>query len=278
MIDRNRLRRLRILQRLAQVAPAPMGEVALLIYLRGDPELQPTVELVRQSIVYLVECGLASAITVPSSEWTAARITAPGRVWLETPGDHGYDIYSPAEKPEPNAERRGKTSSIELLPPEVKAWVDQALTARDKTYQQLVDILGAQGYRISKSAMGRYGKDFREDQKRLKQSVEMAKAFAKVVGDDGAALNQTLTALAQQEAMEIIRAGRYNDDVELPKLMSAIASLSRSDIATKKFQIEEAARKKALEEAAARVDAATKARGLGPADAKFWRETVLMGL
>jgi len=104
----------------------------------------------------------------------------------------------------------------------------------------------------------------------------MAKAFAEVVGDDGAAMNQTLTALAQQELMAVIREGTYIDEIKLPDLVRSIASLNRSDINTRKFQIEQAARYKALDEAANAVEkAAIEQKGLSAEQAQFWRQQVL---
>lgn len=260
---RDKLRRLRILQRLAQAFPRPMGELALLYGLRTDPELDPTVEHVRQALEYLDDFGLVRLITVPGSDWLAANINTNGMAWLESPSDLGLEIYNPGEQPETSTQRRGKVSSVELLPPEVKAWIDQALARRDRTYEQLVGALTAQGYEISKSAMGRYGKKFRDEQKALKQSIEMAKAFAEVVGDDGAAMNQTLTALAQQELMSVIREGRYDaDDIKLPALIQSIAQLNRQNLSTLKYQLEQAARRKALNEAAETAEKSLQGRGM----------------
>lgn len=276
-----RLRRLRILQALDRAAPDPQGETALLIALRLDPELSPTVERVRAALADLAGYDLVEVIAAPGSEWRAGRITETGRTWLATPGQDGiYAVYHPSEKPEPAPKVGGRVSSVATLPPETKAWLDQELVRRQFTgYVELADLLAEQGYEISKSAVHRYGQKFQAEQKQLKQSIEMAKAFAEVVGDDGAALNQTLTALAQQELMAVIRDKRFADeDIDLPDLVKSIASLNRSDVNTRKFQIEQAARKKALEEAADRVESAAQTRGLNAEDARFWREQVLMGM
>lgn len=280
-LHRDKLRRLRVLQRLAQVYPNPMGELALLDTLRTDPELNPTLEHVRAALNYLADYGLVNTITAPGADWLAGAINTNGLAWLKTPSDLGLEIYSPGELPEPaNPNHRGRVSSVEVLPTEVKAWLDQELVRLGfRDYDGLAQSLKEQGHEISRSALGRYGKNFKEEQKALKQSIEMAKAFAEVVGDDGAAMNQTLTALAQQELMTIVREGRYDDDdIKLPALVQSIAQLNRSDVNTRKFQIEQAARRKALAEAADRVESAANERGLSAEDALFWREKVLMGM
>ncbi len=276
--QRNRLRRLRLLQRLAEAHPNPRGEFGLLARLRTDPELTPTVARVRQSLRYLAGHNLVALITLEGTDWLAGRITDQGRTWLNTPADAGLAIYSPQEKPEPAAKTtRGRISSVKTLPTEVKAWLDQELVRRHFTgYVDLAELLASQGYEISKSALGRYGKRFKAEQDQLRQSIEMAKAFAEVVGDDGAALNQTLTALAQQELMSVIREGRYDDaDIKLPALIQSIAQLNRQNIATLKFQIAEAARTQALKEAASAVEEAARQQGLTAEQAEFWRTRVL---
>lgn len=277
---RDKLRRLRVLQRLAQITPNPMGEMAILNGLRADPQLEPTVERVRQSLHYLHEHDLVSLIYIDGTEWLAGQITDYGEAWLAAPGDTGLAIYSPGELPEPaRSNRRGRVSSVDTLPPEVKAWLDQELVRLGfRDYDGLTAALHGQGWTISRTALGRYGKQFKEEQKELKQTIEMAKAFAEVVGDDGAAMNRTLTALAQQELMSVVREGRYDDEIKLPALVQAISQLNRSDVNTRKFQIEQAAKKKALEEAADRIEEAAVARGLTGEDAQFWRDKVLMGM
>ncbi len=272
------LRRLRVLQALSRSAPNPMGEIAILNAVQVDPELSPTIDRVRLSLRYLEDVGFVELITVDNNAWLAGRVTELGTGFLDRDAPSDHDIYSPADKPEPapTSLRGGRVSSVKKLPSDTKAWLDQELVRRNFTgYVQLAALLAEQGYEISKSALGRYGKRFQAEQARLKESIEMAKAFAEVVGDDGAAMNQTLTALAQQELMTVIRAGKYDDDIKLPALIRSISSLNRSDINTRKFQIEQAARSKALNEAADAVEHAAQQKGLNKEQAQFWREQVL---
>ncbi|MDT8383016.1 MAG: DUF3486 family protein [Gammaproteobacteria bacterium] len=274
----DRLRCLRILQALHRSYPDPQGEIAVLNALQTDPELSPTIERVRRSLSTLGEKGLVELLRVDNSDWMAGRVTSLGMAFLAAENTNGVEgVYHPSEKPEPDTTGlHGRNSSITSLPSEVKAWLDQELVRRRFTgYIDLAVLLEGQGYEISKSAIGRYGKKFKEEQKQLRQSIEMAKAFAEVVGDDGAAMNQTLTALAQQELMSVIRNGEYDEDIKLPALIRSIASLNRSDVNTRKFQIEQAARHKALDEAADAVEIAAQQQGLTKDQAQFWRQQVL---
>lgn len=275
---RNRLRHLRVLQALDRVYPNPMGEVAILNTVRVDAALSPDIDKVRQSLQYLSEVQLVELISVPDADWLAGRITTIGNDWLATPeAPDVYDVYHPCAQPEPATKtRHGRVSSVGTLPVEIKAWLDQELVRRQFTgYIELAELLAEQGYTIGKSSLGRYGKKFKEEQKALKQSIEMAKAFAEVVGDDSAAMNTTLTVLAQQELMAIVREGRYDDGIKLPALVQSIAQLNRSDINTRKFQIEQAARRQALDDAADAVEQAATQQGLSQKQAQFWREKVL---
>jgi len=273
----DRLRRLRVLQTLSHATPSPMGEIAILNAVRVDAELSPTIERVRNSLRYLDSIEFVELIALDDTDWLAGRITETGLIFLASDtGDAQLDIYHPSEKAEPTTDHPGRTSSIRTLPTEAKAWLDQELVRRQFTgYVQLEALLAEQGYEISKSALGRYGKKFKQEQTQLKQSIEMAKAFAEVVGDDGAAMNQTLTALAQQELMSVIRDGKYDDEIKLPALVRSISALNRSDINTRKFQIEQAARNKALNEAANAVEKAAQQKGMTADQAQFWREQVL---
>jgi len=260
----NKLRRLRVLQILKRVTPDPMGELALLSALKADKELSPTVERVRQSLSYLHFVGFIELLKVPDSGWMAGVISDTGQLFLEdNTGDNKDDrlfvgidgkppeIYLPADKPQAVDDNyRGRVSAIEMLPIEVKSWLDQELIRLNFTsYRDLAGNLKEQGYKISKSSVGRYGKRFKAQQKHLRESIRQAKMLAEEVGGDGAAMNQALTALAQDKLMGILHDEAFDDFIKLPDLVRSIASLNRSDINTRKFQIVQQAKEQAAKDA-----------------------------
>lgn len=280
----NKLRRLRLLQILDQVTPDPMGEMALLNALQTDRELSPTIERVRQSLSYLHDVGFVELLSVPDSGWMAGVITDTGRQFLESNpaqplfvdiNGQTVDIYLPGDKPQAVEDNyRGRVSSINVLPTEVKAWLDQELIRlKFRNYKQLAAQLKEQGYSISKSAMGRYGKRFKEQQQHLRDSIEHAKLLSEVVGGDGAAMNQALTALAQDRLMGVLHDEAYDENIKLPELVRSIASLNRSDINTRKFKIE--VREKALEDAAQTTETTAIEMGMNAENAAFMRNAVL---
>ncbi|HED34743.1 MAG TPA: DUF3486 family protein [Gammaproteobacteria bacterium] len=274
----NRLRRLRILQVLDRIAPTPMGEVALLNELQVDPQLSPTIEKVRQSLRYLGSVQLVKLISVEEDDWLAASLSAYGKSFLNAElSSDGYDVFLPGEKPMPREDNyRGRVSSINVLPVEVKAWLDNELIRlKFRNYKQLAQSLKEQGYSISKSAIGRYGKRFKEQQQHLRESIEQAKLLSEVIGGDGAAMNQALTALAQDRLMNILHDEAFDENIKLPDLIRSIASLNRSDINTRKFKIEQAARQKALEDAAQTTESAAIEMGMDDKSAAFIRNAVL---
>lgn len=275
--DINKIRRLRILQFLYR-AQEPRGEQAILVGILSDPELSPTVELVRQSVHWLEQHLLIQLIQIKDSDWVAAQILPEGIQYL-TNTDFIIDgIYKPEEKPPIASESnfKGRNSSVKALPVDVKAWLDAELVRRNFTdYRELAELLKERGYEISKSAVHRYGSKFKQEQEGLRQTIEEAKALAATVGDDGAAMSQTLIALAQKEAYSILRDKRFVDKVKVTDLLRSIATLNRSDINTKKFQVEQEIRQKALEDAAKAIEKTGKQAGVSQSAIDIIRRDVL---
>ena len=70
-------------------------------------------------------------------------------------------------------------SSIELLPDEDKRELDRQLSEGKLTLDQLVAALESRGVTVSRSALGRYRKGFEETAAKLRESRDVASAFAK---------------------------------------------------------------------------------------------------
>lgn len=160
-----------------------------------------------------------------------------------------------------------KRSSINTLPPEVKAWLDQALIEGNFSgYQVLEETLREQGYAISKSSIHRYGQDFEQRIANLKIATEQAKAIVGAVDDQEDAMSEALMRLTQEKLLAILNNTTISteDDYDITKLAKAAAELSRASANTKKFarQIREEERKKAFDEAAATAEASMKQQGL----------------
>jgi dGTP triphosphohydrolase len=160
-----------------------------------------------------------------------------------------------------------KRSSINTLPPAVKLWLDQALIGGNFSgYQVLEETLRAQGYAISKSSIHRYGQDFEQRMQNLKIATEQAKAIVGSLDDQEDAMSEALMRLTQEKLFNILQQhiADPEDGYDITKLAKAAAEISRASTNTKKYarQIREEERRKALDEAAATVEASMKQQGL----------------
>lgn len=274
----NKLRRLRALQELSRVAPIPMGERGLLNALINDRELSPTIEKVRDSLQYLADQGLVHLIQKDGYDWMAASITDDGLMWLESPGDHGLDIYNPDyQPPELPAIATGRTSKISKLPPETRAWLEQQLIDRQFTgYSELTELLQQQGLEIKRSSLGRYAKRLKARVAKYQEKAEMVKSLAQVFDEEADDMMQGAYGLGVTAIIDAIEDGEYSTGKEsLSSLVKSLPGLGRGLSEVEKRKIEKAARQQALEEAASAVEQAAIQKGQTAEDAQFWRGKVL---
>lgn len=173
----------------------------------------------------------------------------------------------------------GRKSSIARLQPEVRAHIEAQLAQGSCTLDELIADLQARWPshdRPSRSAVHRYGQKLERRLSAIRASTEAAKLIQAQAGDDRDARSEALTALVQTELFEAILSLQEADDPDVDTaervglLSSAaknIATLSRSSVNLKLFQakVEEAARKRLLEEQRAKLDELGKT-GEVPAD------------
>lgn len=73
------------------------------------------------------------------------------------------------------------SSSIDRLPPELKTQLDMKLTDTSNTYVELAEWLKAEGYDISKSAIGRYAIRSSKAAERVAETLQRTAAIAQAV-------------------------------------------------------------------------------------------------
>lgn len=153
-------------------------------------------------------------------------------------------------------------SKVEQLPPEIKAWLDQALVQSNfSQYELLSAELKKRGCEISKTGLHRYGQDFEERLKTLRMVTEQARAVVQASPDEDGAVNDALVRLTQEKMFGILMEINVDpDSVDLAKLARAVAELGKASVAQKRWQME--ARKSALAEAAKEAGIAAKSVGL----------------
>jgi hypothetical protein len=143
------------------------------------------------------------------------------------------------------------------------------------TYDDVKLYLDGKGYEISRSSVGRYGKDFFEVYRDVIRYEEQAKLLVSEAGE-GLMLEEAATKLLMQKVMAALVDGSA-DILEIPRLLSDVAKLQSSNLQREKWKekFAEKVRKQALEEAADTVEETARQRGMSDADAQFWREKVL---
>jgi len=163
------------------------------------------------------------------------------------------------------------------LPDEVRQELEKRLIQGGFAgYVDLAEWLNEQGFEISKSSVGRYGKNFKNRLQALKVATDQAKAIVEASEDDAGAMNDAIIRLVQTKTFELL-VELEADNKDLPRIGQMVAKLAQAAVRQKKWQqeMEGKIREKALEEAAQAVGAAAAEQGLNNEQAEFWRKKVL---
>jgi hypothetical protein len=128
-------------------------------------------------------------------------------------------------------------SKVLALPPEVKAWLDQALIENNfSQYELLSSALAERGHSIGKSALHEYGQNFEGRLAALRTASEQAKAMVAAAPDDEGAVNEALMRLVQEHLFKLLMS--EGGQIDLPKVAKAVAELGRASVVQKKWQAE----------------------------------------
>jgi hypothetical protein len=184
-----------------------------------------------------------------------------------------------------------KPSTVEILPPEIKAQLQAWLQDPRITQQEATDransLLALAGHsdRLSKSSVNRYAVRMEEVGAKLKQSREVAQMFISHVGaapqgQTGLLINEMLRSMAFELSLKMQEA-----DLEDPEAMSATIGQMKN-LALTMQRLEQSAtinvkreveiKKQALEEAAKTMEATAKSEGVTPETIQRIRRDVLM--
>ena len=175
-------------------------------------------------------------------------------------------------------------SKVHSLPPELKEWLDAELVKRGfGDYVQLAADLKARGADVSKSSLQRYGSPFEQRMAQLKMASEQARALVDAAPDDEDKLGSAVVRMTQEKIFTLLMDLEIDPkDVDINKLFKNAAEIGKASVTQKKFslevrkEIEEAARKKALEDAAQQASETGRQHGLSAAGVDALR-TAIMG-
>ena len=119
------------------------------------------------------------------------------------------------------------------LSAEIKTQVDRLLI-ENATYEEIAEFLKTKGHDISKSSIGRYGKDFLNRYKRLRMIEDQSRTLVSEAGS-GMVLEEAASKIFSQQIIEmLLDAGM--EPKSLPKLAMAFSMLQSSSVSREKLK------------------------------------------
>jgi hypothetical protein len=122
------------------------------------------------------------------------------------------------------------------LPQVLKREVDRLLVEGNVTYDDIKAFLEEKGYDISRSAIGRYGKEFLASYQKLRVIEEKSRALVSDAGD-GMVLEEAAAKIFAQKIVEAQLLEGF-DILENPRLIGDFAKLQSSTVARERFKRE----------------------------------------
>lgn len=122
-----------------------------------------------------------------------------------------------------------RRSRIETeLPPDLRKQLNRVLL-EGATYDEAAAFLSTQGYDISRSSVGRYGKEFFEAYQKIVQFEDQSRALTSAT-EQGMPMEEAVGKMLLQRVMAALVDGSA-DIIEVPRLISDVAKLQRSHVA-----------------------------------------------
>jgi hypothetical protein len=176
-----------------------------------------------------------------------------------------------AEAPERNHVKVRRHGKVHELPADIRKSVDNLLVEPGIGYEDIAEYLKQKGHDVSKSSIGRYGKDFLAAYQRLRIIEDQSRALISDAGGDGLILEEAGSKLAAKKMIELL----LSDDVGIKKIgdiAQGIASLQRASVAREKFKQD---LKEKLQKTAEAVNKIVKSSGLSDKAAAEIRAKIL---
>ena len=178
---------------------------------------------------------------------------------------------------------RGRLSSIDRLPEDVRVQVNAALRERRQTQVEILDEVNAELVSrgeapISKSALGRYAVAVEKKMAQMREAREAANAMVGGLDEiKGTDLGRTITEMIKTLAFsKIMKDGEDNQELDVDTLNKLALLAQRIERASKmSHDREQAIRSKALEAAASAVDETAAQGGLSDEAADMIRRQIL---
>lgn len=137
--------------------------------------------------------------------------------------------------------RTRRHSKIHHLPENVRAEVNQLLLEPNVKYEDIAAHLKAKGIAISKSAVGRYGMEFLNKVRDLRQVEDKARELLSGEGSDLMVLEEAVAKLVSEKLLSLLIKGTL-DPTKHAKLVGEFAKLQASSV--RREQLKAALREK----------------------------------
>ncbi len=187
---------------------------------------------------------------------------------------------------------RGRLSSIDQLPEDIRVGINAALRDRHLTQDQIREhfnrLLIAMGATpVSRSSLNRYSVQMEEKGALLREAREAANALVGGLGEQGGTdLGRAVTEMVKTLAFDLVIKGQgrgedgESEPIGVDTLNKVALIAQRIERASKisldrELKIRDEAAKKALEAAADVIEKTARQRGMSKKDAQFWRTQVL---
>ena len=174
---------------------------------------------------------------------------------------------------------RGRLSTIDFLPEDIRIKVNAELRNRDKTQTQILSELNPalqeRGKKlISKSAFNRYAMQIEEKGSMMREAREAADALVGGLGEQkGTDLGRAVTEMVKTLSFDLVLNGGEIDVDTLNKVALIAQRIERASKIS--LDREEQLRRQVLEEAADAVEETAIQMGNDEETAQFWRKKVL---
>ncbi|MFH2012505.1 MAG: phage protein Gp27 family protein [Pseudomonadota bacterium] len=145
------------------------------------------------------------------------------------------------------------------LPPEIRKEVNRLLI-EGEIYEDISDYLKGQGHDISRSSIGRYGKDFLNEYRKLLIIEDKSKILVSEVGGDGMVLEEAVAKKMAATLLELLLEEGI-DIKETPRIISDFAKLQSSSTSRERAKMEF---KKKAETACKNIKQKASKAGLSP--------------
>jgi hypothetical protein len=178
-----------------------------------------------------------------------------------------------------NRPSRGRPSSIDLLPEDIRLQLNEALRDRRLTQkeirQAINELLEKRGKTpVSRSAINRYSIHVEEKGSMMREAREAADALVGGLKQDGTDLGQAVTEMMKTIIFDrILNNGEDIDEDAINKLSLAAQRIENASKIGEERK--EKLRRQAIEEAADTVEETAIQSGMNEEQAQLWREKVL---